>query len=99
MSQYTISIDEMLKIVIQTIEQYSNYDNDAILPKKTIADVKKQIEMLNEKSINIIDNKTKEKEKQLMLDFKKNKELYNADSNLPIRQIITERLAALEKEQ
>lgn len=41
----------------------------------------------------------KEKEKQLMLDFKKNKELYNADSNLPIRQIITERLAALEKEQ
>ena len=34
-----------------------------------------------------------------MLDFKKNKELYNADSNLPIRQIITERLAALEKEQ
>ena len=40
----------------------------------------------------------KEKEKQLMLDYKKNKELYNADSNLPIRQIITERLAALEKE-
>lgn len=67
MSQYTISIDEMLKIVIQTIEQYSNYDNNAILPKKTIADVKKQVEMLNEKSINIIDNQTKEKEKQLKL--------------------------------
>lgn len=40
----------------------------------------------------------KEKEKQLMLDFKKNKDLYNDNSNLPIRQIITERLAALEKE-
>ncbi len=41
----------------------------------------------------------KEKEKQLMLDYKKNKELYNDDAHLPIRQIITERLAALEKEQ
>ena len=40
----------------------------------------------------------KEKEKQLMLDYKKNKELYNNDAHLPIRQIITERLAALEKE-
>ena len=40
----------------------------------------------------------KEKEKQLMLDYKKNKELYNDDAHLPIRQIITKRLAALEKE-
>lgn len=38
------------------------------------------------------------KEKQLMLDYMKNKKLYNADANLPIRMIITERLAALEKE-
>lgn len=41
----------------------------------------------------------RKKEKQLMLDYKKNKELYNDDAHLPIRQIITERLAALEKEQ
>lgn len=33
-----------------------------------------------------------------MLDYKKNKELYNDDAHLPIRQIITKRLAALEKE-
>lgn len=42
--------------------------------------------------------KTGDKEKQLMLDYKKNKELYNDDAHLPIRQIITKRLAALEKE-
>lgn len=40
----------------------------------------------------------RKKEKQLLLDYKKNKELYNDDAHLPIRQIITERLAALEKE-
>lgn len=40
----------------------------------------------------------RKKEKQLLLDYKKNKELYNDDAHLPIRQIITERLAALGKE-
>lgn len=40
----------------------------------------------------------RKKEKQQLLDYKKNKELYNDDAHLPIRQIITERLAALGKE-
>ena len=38
------------------------------------------------------------KEKQLILDYMKNKKLYNDDDHLPIRMIIQKRLAALEKE-
>ena len=39
------------------------------------------------------------KEKQLMLDYMKNKKLYNSDDHLPIRMIIQKRLSEIEKQE
>lgn len=59
MSQYTNSIEEMLDSLIETIDQYSNFDNNAIINKKTIDNIKKEIQSLNTKSIKLIDEISK----------------------------------------
>lgn len=92
MNQYTNSIDECLKSIIQAIEQYTNYDNNATLSKKTIADIKKEIEVLNEKSLLLLDIQAKRKTKiqeEIETDFnnlkkdkaKKDKEISTLEKN------------------
>lgn len=59
MSQYLNSIKDILNNLISTIDKYSSYDSNAILPKITIEEIKKEIENIEKSSIKLTNNLNK----------------------------------------